>query len=246
MPDIIEKPPPTGDLLVLLGHAREQKLSPDQIGKLLDIYERVMARSAQQQFNEAMARFQNECPPIAKTSKADIASRSGARFTYTYAELQDILTTIRPALHTCGLSVAWDGENKDGSYTSICRVRHIGGHEEQTRFVVPISSAAGMSEQQKVASAGTFADRNSLIRALGIRAVDDDNDGAEPECFQAIDSSQHEVLKDLILRSGTDLHKFLAHYKIERIDLMPKVNYQNAVALLVGKIKHAADRKEQL
>ena len=75
-------------------------------------------RQAAQQFNEALAKFQTNCPPIQKTSTAKIVGGGGAAFGYKYAELDEIATTIAPHLAASELAFTWDS-----SMTNVPRSR---------------------------------------------------------------------------------------------------------------------------
>src|SRR5689334_14217992 len=95
----------------LLQTAIEKGLPPEQLEKLVGLYERMEARDARKQFFAAMARFQEECPAIPKTSTAEVTSnRTAAKFRYTYADLDETVATIRPYLIKNGLSYSWDSE----------------------------------------------------------------------------------------------------------------------------------------
>jgi hypothetical protein len=56
-------------------------------------------------------------------------------------------------------------------------VTHCEGHAEFTAFEVPIDASSYMSPAQKVASALTYTKRYTLMNALGVVTIGDDDDG---------------------------------------------------------------------
>lgn len=168
-------------IVQLLDQAVNKNLPVESMEKLVNLYERVADRLAAQEFADALAKFQEDCPPVAKTAKADIATNKGARFSYFYAPLDEIARTVRPFLHKHGLSYTWDEVEKDGLVTTTCVLRHRNGHRESASFTCPTESAnPGMSGQHKNAAAFTYGRRQSLIGVLGLTTTDPDTDGTVP------------------------------------------------------------------
>jgi hypothetical protein len=61
--------------------------------------------------------------------------------------------------------------------TATAKLSHIGGHSEISEFEIPIDKDAFMNEQQKFASARTFAMRYAFLGVTGIMTGDQDDDG---------------------------------------------------------------------
>lgn len=207
------KPNPVSEITDLLRVAVEKQIPVETMEKLVALHERMSDRAAAQEFAEAMAKFQASCPPIPRTAKANIATKTGGRFGYTYAPLDQIARTIRPHLERVGLSCTWDSETNE-AHTIVhctCIVRHVNGHRSEARCSMPIESSAGMSAQQKVAAAMTFAQRKSLCQALGLTTTEPDLDGqvASPESLRCIDREKADIVDDLIIDVGADKVRFL-------------------------------------
>jgi hypothetical protein len=117
-------------------------------------------------FAKAQARFVN--PPKSKTV-------STGKFSYSYAELPDIIDSVRDILREHGLSFAQPLENEGATgFVGVSTVIfHEAGHSEAFG---PLFMPAG-STPQEYGSAATYARRYSLCAALGI-AADEDDDGA--------------------------------------------------------------------
>ncbi len=223
-------------LAQLLEAAVDKNLPVESMEKLVALYERVADRQAASDFAAAMAAFQAECPPIPKTSTAKIATTSGANYSYTYAELDEIAKVIGPALHGRGLSYSWDSTVTDGQLVCTCTVRHANGHSQPASFACPIDDRAKMSEPQKYAAALTYARRQSLIQALGLTTTDGDSDGADLD--ERIGPGQIKTIESLIDDSGADVVRFLKFVNVDRIeDIRTGDHYESAVSMLEGKLR---------
>lgn len=214
------------DIVELLRAAVEHNLPVEALERLQALHERVSDRAAAIEFAHELAAFQEECPPIAKTSTANVVSKGGARYSYTYADLDQIARTVRPLLAKRGFSYTWDSEVRDKALHCVCILRHINGHAERANFAAPVESPAGMSEQQKHASALTYARRQSLVQVLGLTTTEPDTDGAKVE---PVTQEQADDLRALIEGEGASLTRFLKWAKIERLEDLPARDYESAV-----------------
>ena len=194
-------------ITAMLTLAIEKGVDVAALEKLVALHERVSDRAAAVEFAEAMSAFQNECPPISKTSEAKITSGSGGQYSYRYAELDEIARTVRPLCHKHGLSYSWDSLMEGEKLTCTCIVRHVNGHQITAHFTAPTESKAGMSSQQKHAAALTYARRQSLIQALGLTTCDPDMDGGESEC---IGPEEIGWIEDEIRALGANREAFLS------------------------------------
>lgn len=128
-----------------------------------------------EEFAKAFLAAQKEFPTIAKTKTAKIPTKSGGEYSYTYADLTDVLDAVRPVLHNNGLSVAQAAVSVEGGVGVETRLYHTSGHVEVFGPVVLPSGG----DARAAGSAITYSRRYSLCAALGI-AADEDTDGAQP------------------------------------------------------------------
>jgi hypothetical protein len=215
----------------LLRVAIEKGTPVEALEKLVSLHERMEARQAARLFAEAMGAFQRECPQIKKGSTAKIATKSGSSYEFTFAPLEEIAAVINPILARHGLSYNWDMTVKDGMLTDVCTVRHIAGHSVPSSVTVPIATSSGMSEQQKVSAANTFAKRLSLSNALGIITMDDDPEAKEADPTPISDDQATVVadrVKDLKINAG----KFLKYVGAKSVATIRAVDYERAIAAL--------------
>ena len=118
----------------------------DTIGaleRLMELQHRAEDRIARKEFFDALARFQENCPEIKKSRDADITTKAGGKYGYTYAPLEEITRTIAEPLKEHGLSYNWTTEGTEGNMLNVIFVlRHEGGHEERSAFPVPWGTSA--------------------------------------------------------------------------------------------------------
>lgn len=209
------------------------------VERLVALQERVENRAAAKEFADAMAKFQEECPPVPKNKTAQIATDSGAKFSYKFAELSVIARHIKPYLHKNGLSYKWDTVEEGGKIIVTCTVKHVNGHQEQSKCTLPLGTRAGMSDQQKVASARHFGERLSLTQALGITTADDDTDGAGSGggATTAINERQRNELEALVQEAQTTIPKLLSVFGYDALGDLTTNDYPRAVKILRAKIK---------
>lgn len=226
----------------LLELAVERSVPVEMLERLQALHERVSDRAAATEFAQALASFQNACPAIAKTSTAEIATKSGVKYTYSYAELDQIARTIRPHLQALGLSYTWDSEMQTtGVIVCRCTLRHINGHTITASFACPTENPSAMTSQQKHAAALTYARRQSLIQVLGLTTTDPDTDGANPE---PITEEQAHDLDTLISELGVDKPRFLRWAKVERLEDIPARNFESAIKSVRSVAAEKARRGE--
>jgi hypothetical protein len=213
------------------------------IERLTRLQVEMQDRADRRELFAAIARFQKECPPIKKTSTAEIAGQSG-KFSYSYADLETIADTISMALHLNSLSYSWDTEANDaGTRMKVtCVLRHINGQSVTSTFDCPTDSRAGMSPQQKFSAAQMYGRRMSLCQVLGLVAVDvpdavaNQNDAAKVTAEQAANLS---AMADEVLDADAR-KRFMAYLGVEAFADVPESRLAEALAALGRKRKGAA------
>jgi hypothetical protein len=207
------------------------------IERLVDLKIKTDKIQAEQEFNKALAEFQNDCPPIKKASIAKITTKSGSNFSYKYAELDEIARTVKPFLFHRGLSFTWDSETIDGFIKTACFLRHQNGHSIKASFQAPIPKEIGsMSEIQIHATVLTYIKRQTLVEVLGLTTTEVDTDGASPE---TLDGKQLKILNAKIKKSDVDLKKLLKFMEVEKLEDIRKVDYPTVFYALEAKTSQA-------
>jgi len=223
----------------LLELAVEKGLGVAGLEKLVALHERFADRDAAREFVEAMAAFQEACPPIRKTSTAKVTTKNGGSYTYQYAELDEIARTVRPLLHKHGLSYTWDSTlSESGDRIRVsCTISHVNGHKASATFESSTKALTqAMSPQQEVASALTFGRRQTLIQALGLTTCDPDEDGAEPG--ERFTPEQVLVIEALIdQRPEGSRARLLSYLGVSALEDIPADRFEWLKSDLEQKIK---------
>ncbi len=200
------------------------------VEKLVDLKNKMEDRAAKKEFNNALAQFQESCPPIRKSSKAKVTTKKGGEYSYKYAELDEIARTVRLLLFHRGLSFSWDSETKDNTISCICYLRHRNGHEISSSFQAPIPNELGsMNPIQISASTLTYAKRQTLVSILGLTTTESDSDMASPE---TIDEKEIKVLKGKLEKKGADEKRFFEYMEVKDYAEIRKVDLSKAALAL--------------
>lgn len=176
---------------------------------LYKLYAAEREHAARIGFARALAAFQAECPPVPRSSTAEITTRAGTKFAYKYADFEEIVRVIGPHLQRHGLSYAFDSSCERETLTCVCRLTHVDGHVERSTFSLPTTTQSAMSAQQAVGAALTFAKRQALIAVLGLALSDPDHDGAADPT--TITEAQASDLWALVQELKLDPAKVLAY-----------------------------------
>lgn len=220
----------------LLWHAIDKGMAPEQLAILAELEEKIARRQAEVAFANAFAAFQRDCPPIKHTATANVTTKSGSRYSYTYAPLDEVDRVVKPMLAQHGLSYGWDVlvEGAGKLLTVITTIYHELGHSRASRFTVPTDSDAGMSPQQKFAAASQFAQRRGVALALGITTSDSDPDEAQVDPTPITEDQATEI-NDLIDDTKTKIAKVLEFAGVDAIAKIRAVDYQRVKDVLLQK-----------
>jgi hypothetical protein len=230
-----------GNPMSLLVGADLSAIDTDKIGKLMEMQAAWEARDAKRQFNEALAAFQAEMPPVFK-------GRKESKGKYTYAAYEDIMRIARPILRTHGLAPTFSQEETEFTLTVKCKISHVGGHSEETPFTLPkdgpIKTQDGRnvtSQAQAQGSANSYARRYALCNALDIVVTGEDDDAAGT--IRKLNEEQaREVEGRLVECEKLDkgmTGRFLEWLGVEHVNEIPVESYHLALNELNRKIKAA-------
>lgn len=211
--------------------------SIEQVKELVQLYREERAYQAEEAYNRAFARFQESLTPIPHDATASFSTKSGAPVKYTYSTLHQIATHVNPHLHSNGFSYSWEQVVENGTMIVTCTVRHEGGASRKATFVCPIDGTTLRSKAQDTKAALTFAQRCSLISALGLTTAEDDRDGAGlgDQSGETISEKDALRLAALCAETGTDSERFRAIFGIDTFDDLPASQFKVALNLLEKK-----------
>jgi hypothetical protein len=226
----------------ILAAAVQSGQSAETLTQLVALSERMAATEAERAFTLAMAAFRAACPPVQRrTENAQFkVTRDGRQVNRMYASLDDIAATIRRPLGEHGFSYRWsDAIVEPGKLTLSCVVSHAGGHSKSSSITLPTESKAGCSEAQKVGAILTYAQRYSLINALGLTSCDEDNDGNDEAPAERISDADLLRLEALLGDVGADVGRFKTYMGVERLADIPAAKVGQAFAAAESKRKKA-------
>ena len=176
----------------------------DKLEKLMQLQERYDAKHAEREFNLALSKFQKDCPPIVKSKEG---------FGYKYADLDNIVSTIKDTLFACGLSYRFEQRQDNGIHVK-CIVSHIEGHSQSSEMVASADDSGRKNVIQAIGSAVTYLKRYTLVDVLGLATSDEDNDGKQP----------HDIPPDILY------DQLLEYNKLVRANFDTITNIKTAIA----------------
>lgn len=118
----------------------------------------------------ALALLQTRLPEVRKTQRADVPTKSGATFSYTYADLSNISNQILPLLGSLGLAFICKPTFTDGRFVLAYSLLHVHGEREDGEYPLPTGGTP-----QAVGSAITYGRRYVLCAVTGLAPEDDDD-----------------------------------------------------------------------
>lgn len=224
--------------LAIIANAVEKGFDADQLGKLVDMHERIEAMNAKRAYQESMTACQQELQTIVKTA-ANTHTKS------SYAELGNLIHQIKPIYTRHGFSFSFSqmgiAPPKDGWMRIVCDVMHNRGHREQKWLDLPIDGAGAkggataMNAVQGVGSTFTYGQRYLTMKIFNLSLSNEDLDGNLPE--PALNDEQRRMIEKLLLESEQDMVTFLKWAQVEKVADMPQRLYVNARDHLNAKIK---------
>lgn len=156
--------------------ATNPDVDPAKMSALVDLQERMLDRTAQQEFNRAMHLVREQMPRIQKDGS--ITNKSG-QVQSRYAHYEAIDKIVRPIVAAHGLSYGFDyKEGEQGRVLVTCIVSHTGGHVERFGpMPLSIDTTGAKNATQGAGSAGSYGMRYTLCAAFNIVTVGSDDDG---------------------------------------------------------------------
>jgi hypothetical protein len=154
----------------LVALAIEKDIKPDDLGKLLEVYERHEAGKAKKTFFMAFSEFQKNCPSIPR-------KKSGWNDNYKYASFDDIIEKVKDMLTKYGFSYSFRQEEKENRITITCNLNHKDGHTESMSLTGDVDKSGGKNTIQATGSTVSYLKRYTFLGITGIATADEDDDG---------------------------------------------------------------------
>lgn len=230
--------------LTLLDRALSMNLDPGTLKEMMQLQREHRADRARMAFDAAMAAAKAEIPVIRKNRKVGFEHKSGGDKTeYRHEDLGEIARTVDPILGKHGLSYRFrTNAEPNAPVTVTCIIAHRDGHSEENTLSAGRDDSGKKNAIQQIGSAITYLQRYTLKAALGLAAAADD-DGHASEAPATISDAQVAELQRKIVRTGTDLRKFLARFVVDSLEDLTPAQADRANIMLDAKI--AAEAKAE-
>lgn len=228
-------------LRVIADAAANPAVDVAKMEALLGMQERLMARQAEQEYNEAMARLQLLLPRIVK--KGDVkypVNKSNPdgpqKHAFFFARIEDIDDVIRPLLNAEGFSLSGDTiPQADGRLIVTTTLLHRGGHSKTVRIgPLPLDSSGGKNNVQALGSTFSYGYRYGQRALLNLVYEGEDDDGARGD-DELIDAASVKVLSDLLIETRSDLGKFCKAIEVGGLPEIRVADFPTAVNMLMDK-----------
>lgn len=229
-------PPPTNDPLSLIRLAVEKGLDPDQLGKLMDLAERMERNKAAEAFAYAIKDFQGKMPSVLKSNP--VKNKSG-ELMYNFANFDDIMDLAQPILNDCGITVTFSTAQAGQQMTTTCRVR-VGIHSEESSITLSLPAIPNANDSQKAGGALSYGKRYSFQAALNIRIKGEDDDArSQVECLTPNEIQQiNDLLEECKgLGKAVDFARFKEWLGVESLGEVPRSDFSKAMNELTRKRK---------
>lgn len=156
-------------------------------------------------------------------------------FKNRYATYEDIVEAVRLPLANEGLTL-YHTTTGDGQ-TLLTRLYHISGQYLENVFPMKVEKP----NSQGMASANTYAKRQSICNLLGLAGdEDDDANAACKNDKQTLTEEQTEVLEEYIAGDAAITERILKGYKVKSLADLPTKNY----AAVLNGVKKLGKNKE--
>jgi hypothetical protein len=175
--------------------------------------------------------MQPELPEIDKRGKIIIKEKGGDRVIQStpYALWDDTAKLIKPILANHGFGLSFRIIQTDARLTTRVVLSHVGGHREETEFSSPIDSTGSKNNVQGWGSAFSYGKRYTGTAILNITTKGEDDDGKAAGAGKTITDEQAEMIKQALERTGGELPRFCAYYKLEKLGDLPSDQFDGAM-----------------
>jgi len=202
----------------------------DKLEKLLTLQERWEANEARKAYHRAMAEFKANPPKIDKDKTVKYKEVK-----YTHASLANVVEKITAELSKYGLSASWRTQ-QNGKIIVTCKITHVMGHSEETSLGADADTTGSKNSIQAIGSTITYLERYTLLATLGLATYEADDDGVSSE--EKITEEQLHILRDEIIAANSTEEKLLKFMGLEKIEDMPKSDFNKAKAALEARRKN--------
>lgn len=182
----------------LINAAMNPDIDADKMERMLAMYERMEARKAKVEFDEALAQMLPEIPEIGKTGSA----MSGSKELYKFAKWDQMNRVLRPILQKHGFALTFRTQEHEKGVL-VTGVLSRGGHSETTSLLQSLESASSaMNANQARGNAVSYGKRYTAAALLNIITTDEQDNDASGLSGDTLSEQQVEEILGLVKRLG--------------------------------------------
>jgi hypothetical protein len=220
---------------VFVEMARDPSIDVTRIGALMELQFKAEAREAERQFNAALSRAIAKMPRVTKDKKND-----GVGWKYTTIDNLD--RVIRPIYTEEGFTLSFVSEPCAAGIVRVAILRHVAGHQQESRMQLPPDKGAGRNELQAYGGSISYADRYLTRGLFNIISEGEDRDG---QGFGALNKKQREAIDDLLHELGdAALDPFLKFMGVKVISDIQSGAYAAATNYLQAKRRQMGTKEK--
>lgn len=226
-------------MAVISRAASDPNTDVDKLERLTALYERITARTSEQEFNAAMTEAQKEMRPVA-------ADASNPQTRSKYASYMALDKALRPIYTKHGFALSFNTAPGPENYVRIvCDVSHNGGHSRQYQIDMPADGKGAkggdvMTKTHAVGSGATYGVRYLLKMIFNIVVGDDDDGNTAAGGSTKISDQQLQGIIALCDEVDADKRKFCQFMRVDSLADITVRELPRATAALLAKKAHGA------
>jgi hypothetical protein len=235
----------------ILAAASNPRVSTDKFKQLMELQEHMQDRAAKIAFDNALAELQPELPEIDRKGRIVIrkkdpktGERTGPIEQVTgYGRWEDINKVVKPLLAKYGFSLSFRTPIDPSGKISVTGVLARGGHREETTLSFQHDTGGSKNAAQAVVSSVSYGKRCTASALLNITTRGEDDDAMRSAMLEIISPAQLDELNKLAEEAGADRVRFCSLLKVESMERIPALRFEEAKAQLMRKIRKAQKEK---
>lgn len=214
--------------------ARDPSVNVENMERIFALQERLLAIHRKQEFDEALARIQDQIPPVKKDGVIPLKNGEKIKF----AKFESIQKIVKPMLRAEGFTTTYTEEipADNPAVKRVVITLSRGGHSHSCAAFVPVSDPGpARSAAQSMTSATSQGRRRAYVNILDITMEGEDDDGAGG--LEPITEQQVLDLETALTDSKSNRVKFLRWMGVESLSEILTRDYDRAMRALENKRK---------
>jgi hypothetical protein len=214
--------------------ARDPSVDINKLQQLMDMRERMAARTAEADFDKALTAAQSEMGRV-RTDSNNPQTKS------RYASYGALDTALRPVYTQHGFALSFNTESPAPEIVRVvCRVSHQNGHSRSYQIDMPADGKGAkggdvMTKTHATGSAVSYGMRYLLKMIFNIAVSDRDDDGNAAGSGEKISLAQVQELLALCEEVGADKEAFCRYFRVDGFPSIPAKDFDRAKAALNKK-----------